>query len=145
MFRDNSGERMTQEREKSITSFRDLQVYQNSYSACIEVMTKIIPSLPESEKFDLKKQLSSSVKAIPRLIAEGYAKRHQKYGFQKYLDDAMAECNETIVGMEMCRDIFGNHIDKKLCQELVNIYDVCGRQLYKLREAWGKFPKEMKK
>ena len=136
---------MTQEREKSITSFRDLQVYQNSYSACIEVMTKIIPSLPESEKFDLKKQLSSSVKAIPRLIAEGYAKRHQKYGFQKYLDDAMAECNETIVGMEMCRDIFGNHIDKKLCQELVNIYDVCGRQLYRLREAWNKFPKEMKK
>ena len=122
-----------------------MQVYQNSYSACIEVMTKIIPSLPESEKFDLKKQLSSSVKAIPRLIAEGYAKRHQKYGFQKYLDDAMAECNETIVGMEMCRDIFGNHIDKKLCQELVNIYDVCGRQLYKLREAWGKFPKEMRK
>jgi len=57
----------------------------------------------------------------------------------------MAECNETIVGMEMCRDIFGNHIDKKLCQELVNIYDVCGRQLYRLREAWGKFPKEKKK
>ena len=136
---------MPSEKEKPKTSFRDLQVYQNSYSACIEVMTKIIPSLPESEKFDLKKQLSSSVKAIPRLIGEGYAKRHQKYGFQKYLDDAMAECNETIVGMEMCRDIFGNHIDKKLCQELVNIYDVCGRQLYKLREAWGKFPKEMKK
>lgn len=136
---------MPSEKEKLITSFRDLQVYQNSYSACIEVMTKIIPSLPESEKFDLKKQLSSSVKAIPRLIAEGYAKRHQKYGFQKYLDDAMAECNETIVGMEMCRDIFGNHIEKKLCLELVNIYDVCGRQLYKRREAWGKFPKEMKK
>jgi four helix bundle protein len=131
--------------EKSITSFRDLDVYRNSYKACIEVMTKIIPSLPESEKFDLKKQLSCSAKAIPRLIAEGYAKRHQKYGFQKYLDDAMAECNETIVGMEMCRDIFGNHIDKKLCQELVNIYDVCGRQLYKLREAWGKFPRDKKK
>jgi hypothetical protein len=59
---------MPSEKEKPITSFRDLQVYQNSYSACIEVMTKIIPSLPESEKFDLKKQLSSSVKAIPRLI-----------------------------------------------------------------------------
>ena len=131
--------------EKSITSFRDLDVYRNSYKACIEVMTKIIPSLPESEKFDLKKQLSCSTKAIPRLIAEGYAKRHQKYGFQKYLDDAMAEWNETIVGMEMCRDIFGNHIDKKLCQELVNIYDVCGRQLYKLREAWGKFPRDKKK
>jgi four helix bundle protein len=131
--------------EKSIKSFRDLDVYRNSYKACIEVMTKIIPSLPESEKFDLKKQISCSAKAIPRLIAEGYAKRHQKYGFQKYLDDAMAECNETIVGMEMCRDIFGSHIDKKLCQELVNTYDICGRQLYKLREAWGKFPRDKKK
>ena len=65
----------------SIKSFRDLEVHQNSYRGCIEVMTKIITNLPDSEKFDLKKQLSSSVKAIPRLIAEGYAKRHQKYGF----------------------------------------------------------------
>jgi four helix bundle protein len=104
----------------------------------------IIPSLPNSEKFDLASQLSSSVKAIPRLIAEGYAKRHQRYGFQKYLDDAMAECNETIVGLEMCHDVFGNHVDKALCQELVKIYDRCGRQLYRLREAWGKFPKDKK-
>jgi len=41
--------------KKKITSFRDLEVYQNTYKACIEVMTKIIPNLPESEKFDLKK------------------------------------------------------------------------------------------
>jgi hypothetical protein len=54
--------------KKSITSFKDLEVYQNSYKACIKVMTQIVPNLPESEKFDLKKQLSSSVKAIPRLI-----------------------------------------------------------------------------
>ena len=133
---------MMQEREKSITSFRDLEVYQKTYKACIDVMLKIIPNLPDSEKYDLKKQLSSSAKAIPRLIAEGYAKRHQKHGFQKYLDDAMAECNETIVGIEMCRDIFGEYIDKGLCQELVNSYDVYGRQLYRLREAWGKFPKK---
>jgi four helix bundle protein len=46
-------------------------------------MRKIVPNLPDSEKFDPKKQLGASVKAIPRLIAEGYAKRHQKHGFQK--------------------------------------------------------------
>jgi len=136
---------MPEEKEKPITSFRNLEVYQNSYKACIKVMTKIIPNLPDSEKFDLKKQLSSSVKAIPRLVAEGYAKRHQKYGFQKYLDDAMAECNETIVGIEMCRDIFCKYVDKSLCQELVSLYDICGRQLYRLREAWGKFPRDRKK
>ena len=108
-------------------------------------MTKIVPNLPDSEKFDLKKQLNSSAKAIPRLIAEGYAKRHQRFGFHKYLDDAMAECNETIVGMDMCRDIFGGYIDKALCQELTDIYESCARQLYRLREAWGKFPKETRK
>lgn len=136
---------VTQEREKSIASFRDLDVYKKTYKACIEVMTKIIPNLPDSEKFDLKKQLCSSVKAIPRLIAEGYAKRHQKHGFQKYLDDAMAECNETVVGIEMCRDIFGEYIDAEHCQELVNLYDICGRQLYRSREAWGNFPEKGKR
>jgi four helix bundle protein len=131
--------------KKPIKSFRDLEVYQNSYKACIEVTMKIISKLPDSEKYDLRDQLSRSVKAIPRLIAEGYAKRHQKQGFQKYIDDAMGECNETIVGIEMCRDIYGEYVDKNLCQELVNIYDVCGRQLYRLREAWGKFPKSEKR
>jgi four helix bundle protein len=135
---------MAEDEEKRLTSFRDLKVYQNSYKACIEVMTRIIPNLPDSEKFDLKKQLNSSVKAIPRLIAEGYAKRHQRHGFQKYLDDAMAECNETIVGIEMCKDFFGTYVDRALCLKLIDPYDKCGRQLYKLREAWGKFPREKK-
>lgn len=135
---------MAEDEGKRITSFRDLEVYQNSYKACGQVMHSIIPCLPESEKFDLKKQLSSSSKAIPRLIAEGYAKRHQKYGFQKYLDDAMAECNETIVGIEMCRDFFGTNVDRVLCVQLVDLYDKCGRQLYKLREAWGNFSKKKK-
>jgi len=128
--------------EKRITSFSDLEVYRNSYKGCTLVMNEIIPNLPESEKYDLKKQLGSSCKAIPRLIAEGYAKRHQKFGFQKYLDDAMAECNETIVGMEMCKDFFGKYVNKELCLELIDLYDKCGRQLYKLREAWGKFSKK---
>lgn len=124
----------------SIKSFRDLEVYRNTYTTCIFVIKNIIPKLPESEKYDLKDQLNRSVKAIPRLIAEGYAKRHQKSGFQKYLDDAMAECNETIVGLEMCRDIY--NIDAKLIDKLVDIYDKSGRQLYKLSMAWSKFKNE---
>ena len=102
-------------------------------------MTEILPKLPDSEKYDLKNQLSRSVKAVPRLIAEGYAKRHQRLGFQKYLDDAMAECNETIVGLEMCRDIFKKYMVNCDINELVDIYDKAGRQLYNLSKAWSKF------
>ena len=122
---------------KRITSFRDLDVYQNTYKAMLLVVKEVLPKLPDSEKYDLRDQLSRSCKAIPRLIAEGYGKRHQKAGFQKYLDDAMGECNETIVSLEQCRDIYS--IDQDLIAKLVDIYDKSGRQLYKLSIAWSKF------
>jgi four helix bundle protein len=127
---------------KKITSFRNLEVYQNTYKACIEVMKRIIPGIPDIEKNDLKSQLRRSVKAIPRLIAEGYAKRHQKHGFQKYLDDAMGECNETIVGLEQSRDLYGANVDRDLCEQLIDLYDKSGRQLYKLSSAWNRFKKD---
>jgi four helix bundle protein len=122
-----------------IKSYRDLEVYQKTYDASVEVMKNIVPKLPDSEKYDLKDQLSRACKAIPRLIAEGYAKRHQKKGFQKYLDDAMAECNETVVCLSQCRDIYSRYVDIKLCTKLVEIYDIAGRQLYRLEEAWSRF------
>lgn len=120
-----------------IVSFRDLEVYQNTYKGMLIVMKEIIPKLPSSEKFDLVDRLSRSVKGIPRLIAEGYAKRHRKSGFQKYIDDAIAECNETIVSIEQVKDIYAIEIEK--CNYLIKLYDQSGRQLFKLAEAWDKF------
>lgn len=122
---------------KPITSFRDLEVYQNTYKAMLIIMKDILPLLPQTEKFDLIDQLSRSSKAIPRLIAEGYAKRHQKMGFQKYLDDAMGESNETIVSLEQAKDIY--NLDEKLISELIDVYDKTSRQLYKLSMSWTTF------
>lgn len=134
---------MAEENKIKIVSFRDLEIYRNTYEAMLIVMREIVPKLPESEKYDLKDQLSRSVKAIPRLIVEGYAKRHQKFGFQKYLDDAIAECNESIVSIEQCRDIY--NIDSELCNKLVKTYDQSTRQTYKLAEAWDNFSKNRRR
>ena len=109
------------EEKQRIRSFRDLDVYQNASKACIVVFKEILPKLPKEEKYDLKDQLARSSKAIPRLIAEGYAKKHQVKGFQKYLDDAHAEANETIVGLEQCIDLYD--IESKICRELIDLYD----------------------
>jgi len=122
-----------------IRSFRDLEVYQNSYSASIEVVSKIVPKLPKYEQDDLADQIRRSAKAIPRLIAEGYSKKHQKKGFQKYLDDALAESNEMIVSLSHTRDLYSNYVDPKLCEKLIDIYDKSSRQLYKLSMAWRDF------
>ncbi len=130
---------MEENNKKKIVSFEDLAVYQNSYSAMLDVMAKILPNLPESEKFDLVDQLRRACKAIPRLIAEGYAKRHQKMGFQKYLDDAMSESNEMIVSLKQIKALYPSYVSVKLCNDLVEVYDKTGRQLYKLRESWSNF------
>ncbi|MBI2356218.1 MAG: four helix bundle protein [Candidatus Doudnabacteria bacterium] len=126
-----------QKDKKPIKSFRDLEVFQNTYAAMLRLMKEVLPLIPASEKYDLVDQLRRSCKAAPRLIAEGYAKRHQKFGFQKYLDDAMTECNETIVSLEQARDIYG--INPKVINELVDIYDKSGRQIYNLSTAWTNF------
>jgi four helix bundle protein len=122
-----------------IKSFKDLEVYQNTYKIMLIVMKEILPKLPENEKYDLRDQLSRACKSIPRLIAEGYAKRHQKAGFQKYLDDAMAECNEMIVSLEQAKDIYRIEADTISMVELIDLYDKSARQLYKLSTAWTNF------
>jgi len=122
-----------------IKSFRDLEVYQNTYKIMLIVMKEILPKLPENEKYDLRDQLSRACKSIPRLIAEGYAKRHQKAGFQKYLDDAMAECNEMIVSLEQAKDLYRIEADTISIVELIDLYDKSARQLYKLSTAWTNF------
>lgn len=122
---------------EKIKSFRNLEVYQNTYNLSIRIAKEVLPLLPPQEKFDLRDQLSRSTKAIPRLIAEGHGKKHQKAGFQKYLDDTIAECNETIVSLEHCKDLY--NVDKTLIAELVDQYDKSTRQIYNLRKAWDSF------
>jgi len=125
------------ENKNYIRSFYDLDVYRNTYKASIEVLTRIVIKLPKQEQFDLVNQLRRSAKAVPRLIAEGYSKRHQKKGFQSLLEDAMQESNETIVSLSHVKDIYRIEID--LCNELIDIYDKSSRQLYKLSIAWSNF------
>ena len=84
-------------------------------------------------------QLRRAAKAIPRLIAEGYSKKHQAKGFQKYLDDAMAESNEMIVSLSHVRDLYASYVDPQLSHRLVDVYDKASRQLFKLSTRWTEF------
>jgi four helix bundle protein len=122
-----------------IRSFRDLEVFQESYRGSIEVLSKIVRKLPKEEQYDLANQMRRSAKAVPRLIAEGYSKKHQSRGFQKYLDDALAESNEMIVSLSHTRDLYADHVDSKLCDDLIDLYDKCSRQIYNLAKKWTDF------
>jgi len=127
------------ENNTKIKSYTDLDVYQRSYKLSIIVCTKVIVKMPKEEKFDLVDQLRRSSKAIPRLIAEGFGKRNQKKGFQKYLFDAISENNETIVSLCHVRDIYYENINPASTQKLIKEYEIVGKQLYKLKQTWDKF------
>lgn len=127
------------EEKTKIKSYTDLDVYQRSYQLSVIICTKVIVKMPKEEKFDLTDQVRRSCKAIPRLIAEGFGKRHQKKGFQKYLDDAIAENNETIVSLCHIRDIYAENILPNSTQKLISEYEIVGKQLFRLKQTWDKF------
>ncbi|MFZ2188051.1 MAG: four helix bundle protein [Candidatus Moraniibacteriota bacterium] len=127
------------EQNTKIKSYTDLDVYQRTYKLSIIVCTRVIIKLPKEERFDLVDQLRRSSKAIPRLIAEGFGKRNQKRGFIKYLDDAIAENNETIVSLSHAKDIYHTHLNPNSVEKLIKEYEISGKQLFKLKQAWEKF------
>jgi four helix bundle protein len=122
-----------------IQSYNDLDVYQRAYRLSVVVCSKIVIKLPTEEKFDLVDQLRRSSKAIPRLIAEGFGKKHQKKGFQKYLDDASAEVNETVVSLCHIRDIYHSYVNQESVRRMIREYEIIGKQIYKLKQSWDKF------
>jgi len=130
---------MENSERKTIKSFRDLQVYQNLYMAMVLVLTEVISGLTKEERFDLVDQMRRCCKASLALIAEGFAKRYQKKNWEKYINDTIGECNEMIHHLSVCIDIYYKFVDKGLCQELINTYDITCQQLTNLQKAWTDF------
>ena len=63
----------------------------------------------KEEQFDLTDQLRRASKAVPRLIAEGYSKKHYR------------------------------HVDPKLSDKLIETYDKTSRQIYNLAKSLRDF------
>ena len=91
---------MNENNKKPIKSFRDLDVYQNTYSASIKVMKEIIPKLPNSEKYDLKGISTESIGFPP--FEHGY--HHEmsfvrpNYWLSKNL--GLCFCKYCVIGAE---------------------------------------------
>lgn len=124
---------------KTIKTFQDLNVYQNLYKAMLLVLTKIIPSLPKEEKYDLVDQMRRACKAGPALIAEGFAKRYQKKNWEKYINDAIGESNEMIHHLSICIDVYSRYVNQSLCNQIIDLYNITCKQLTSLRNSWKNF------
>lgn len=120
-----------------IQSFKDLMVYQESYTLAV-IINKAILRLPASEKYDLVDQMRRASKSIPSNIAEGYAKRLSEKEFKRYLLSAIGSCNEMTVHISFAKDL--GFWKSEFCEDLLKRYDITGRQLTKLLQNWKSYP-----
>ena len=122
--------------KRVIQSFKDLDVYKESYDLAITV-NRAVNKLPIFEKNDLGLQMRRGSKSPPANIAEGWAKRRFPKEFQRYLDSAIGSCNEMEVHLSMARDL--GYWNKDFCNKLIQRYIHLGRKLVNLRNKWKTF------
>lgn len=96
-----------------IRSFLDLEVYQESLQLSIEVES-IIKTFPQFEQYLLCYQSRRASRAVPALIAEGYAKRETIAVFRKFTRDAIGESNEMINHLAFAKIIGGINLISNL-------------------------------
>jgi four helix bundle protein len=75
-----------------VRNFRELNIWKKGIEIAFEVY-KILPELPEYEKFGLRIQMAKASTSIPSNIAEGCAKSSDKE-FKRYLEISLGSAYE---------------------------------------------------
>jgi four helix bundle protein len=81
-------------RKTKIVRHTDLDVYQRSFTASMEVF-KLSKRFPAEEKFSLTDQIRRSSRSVCANIAEGWRKRRYAAAFVSKLNDSEGEAAET--------------------------------------------------
>lgn len=116
-----------------IVSFRDLEVYKQSYALMLEIH-KIVVLVPSFERTDLVSQMRRASKSCPTNIAEGWAKRRFEKVFKQQLDDAIGSANEMEVHLDIAQDL--GYLSRDICEPLLTRYKNLGGKLVNLRNNW---------
>lgn len=119
-----------------IKTFRDLEVYKESYELML-IVHKAVKKLPVYERNDLASQMRRASKSCPSNIAEGWAKRRFEKEFKRHLDAALGSANEMEVHIETAKDL--GYWEKDFCEDLLVRYQKLGGKLVNLQRNWKTF------
>jgi four helix bundle protein len=117
----------------AIQTYRDLDVYQESYRAALAV-SRVSRRFPPFEQVELARQLRRAARSIPANIAEGWAKRKSPQEFKRYLQMTVGSCHETRVWLDMSKD--ESYLTEKEHGDLIAKYNHIGIMLHKLWKEW---------
>lgn len=108
-------------------SYRDLDIYQMSYSLAIKVHRMTL-TLPKYEMYEQGSQVRRSTKSIKDNIVEGYGRNRYKKEFIRFLVFAHSSSDEALSQLTMIDEI---HFESKGLTELILEYEILGRKLNK--------------
>lgn len=123
----------TTARAAKITRYEDLEVYQRSF-ALLRPVHDLARAFPDFEKYALADQMRRASRSVPTNIAEGYSRRQSPRDFRHFLAIAMGSANEMVVHLRIVKEL--GYADTELCDRYIADYDVVGRQLHRLIDAW---------
>ncbi len=112
-------------------SYRDLEVYQESYRLALEIH-QLTLSFPDLERFVLAEQMRRASKSIPANIAEGYGLQTQR-NFAHFVGQALGSCNEMQVHLDFAKDL--GYISPEQHASWLERYTVLGKRLYRLMQS----------
>jgi four helix bundle protein len=121
---------------KAIKTFKDLEVYEESFQLAMEVF-KLTKDYPKEEQYSLTSQMRNAARSVPANIAEGWSKRKHERVFKRQLLDAIGSANEMLVWLDMSLDC--GYLNSDAHKKIVNNYEVLGRRLHQLFTKWKNF------
>jgi four helix bundle protein len=117
-----------------IRTYRDLEVFQESYAAALEI-SRFVKSFPNFEQFELARQFRRAARLIPANIVEGWAERRSASEFKRYLQVAIGSCDETKFWLEMSND--EGYASAEAVNKLCDRFNRIGAMLASLWKRWS--------
>src|ERR1051325_609108 len=76
-------------------NYRNLEVWQLARELVVSIHEMTLKKLPKFEMFEEGSQIRRAIKSVKSNIVEGYGRRRYKQKFIRYVDYALASCDET--------------------------------------------------
>jgi len=76
-------------------NYRNLEVWQLARELVIAIHEMTLTKLPNFEMFEERSQIRRAIKSVESNIVDGYGRRRYKQEFIRYVDNALASCDET--------------------------------------------------
>lgn len=121
-----------------IKSFKDLEVYKESYLLAMEIF-KLTRKFSKEELYSLTSQLVRAARSVPANISEGWSKRNYENIFKQYLIHDLGSNAEIETWLKFSLDC--GYIENEEYENLVEKNQMIGKKLTKLHQNWKSYEK----